>query len=182
MSSKKKKKTNVRYNVNQQKQTLPPYLLVLGAVCGIMIIVTIISAIVMANREPKVEFIPPEFESAASVGVPEVPEELDYKELTREGMTYTAYICGLVRLENGEAVVYFTNPAKNETWIKLRISDEDGNVLGETGLLRPGEYIRAVPLDREVAPGTAVKLRIMGYEPDTYLSEGSVNVNTVVSP
>ena len=177
-----KNKSNVGYNTKKQEQTLPTYLLVLGAVCIIMIIITIISHIVTANREPRVEFIPPEFENAAVVGMPEVPEELDYKKLTQEGMTYAAYVCGLVKLENGEAVVYFANPAENETWIKLRISDENGDVLGETGLLRPGEYIRAVPLDREVAPGTPVKLRIMGYEPETYLSEGSVNVNTVVSP
>lgn len=161
-----------------KKNTIPPYLAVIGAVCGIMVMITVIVTFVLAHQGPKVEFIPPEFESNALVGMPEVPEELDYRKLSQEGMTYAAYICGRVELEEGAAVVYFTNPQENDTWLKLRICDEQGNVLGETGLLKPGEYIREVPLNIEATAETPIKIHIMGYEPDTYFSTGSVKVNT----
>ena len=171
---------NKRTTAKKSKTNLPPYLLALGAVCAVLIIAVVVSAIVAANREPKVEFIPPEFEAAAVAGVPEVPDNMGYAEIFKDGMTFSAWLCGAAAQENGEAVVYFTNPAENTEWLKLRIYSEDNTLLGETGLLKPGEYIRSVPLDGTVSSGSNIKMRIMGYEPDTYLSAGSVTMNTVI--
>ena len=95
-------------------------------------------------------------------------------------MAYRFAVCGNVLMDGKQALVYFTNPAENDTWTKLRIYDEAGNILGETGLLKPGEYVQYVALDKELAPGTPIKLKIMGYEPATYLSAGSVVLNTQI--
>ncbi len=174
--NKKKKKKSSKLSVRE----LPPHICVLGAICIVLAVVTGISAIVMAHREPKVEFIPPEFEPSVIMGMPEVSDDVGYTRLYQEGMAYAAYICGVVTNDGGEAVVYFTNPEENNVWIKLRISDDNGNIIGESGLLKPGEYIRSVPLNVEVTTGATLKMRIMGYEPDTYMSMGSVNINTVM--
>ena len=59
--------------------------------------------------------------------------------------------------------------------------DENGNTLGETGLIKPGEYVQSVELDRVPKVGTPIVLKIMAYQPDTYYSEGAVSLNTTIS-
>ena len=78
------------------------------------------------------------------------------------------------------ADVYFTNSEKFDVWLKLRVLTADGTLLGETGLIRPGEYVKSVSLTSEVEDGTAIKLKIMAYEPDTYYSAGSITLNTIL--
>ena len=59
------------------------------------------------------------------------------------------------------------------------VRDEDGNILGESGLIRGGEYIKDIRLSRSIKSGEKIKLKVMGYEPDTYYSAGSVVLSTV---
>lgn len=124
-------------------------------------------------------FEPPPFEAAAEAGTPQVPEALSYAPIEAKD-AFTACICGQPALEDGKAVVYFTSPADNAVWLKLRVLDDTGTLIGETGLLKPGEYVKAVPLTKIPADGAAMKLKIMAYEPDTYLSMGAVSLNTTV--
>ena len=83
-------------------------------------------------------------------------------------------------MEGSNAAVYLTNPAENEVWLKLRVLDGNGNILGETGMIRPGEYVKDVALTENFTAGTKIKLKIMGYEPETYFSAGSATLNTAV--
>ena len=83
-------------------------------------------------------------------------------------------------MEGSNAAVYLTNPAENEVRLKLRVLDGNGNILGETGLIRPGEYVKDVVLTENLTAGTKIKLKIMGYEPETYFSAGSATLNTAV--
>ncbi len=126
-------------------------------------------------------FIPPAFENQAMAGVPEVPEHLGYAVLFQEGMVYRVGACGMVQTDEGEAVVFFTNPKENEAWLRLRLLDEQGTLLGESGLLKPGEYLRAVKLERALPLGAKIKLHVMGYQPDTYHSIGAVTINAIAS-
>ena len=64
--------------------------------------------------------------------------------------------------------------------IKLRVLDAQGDTLGETGLIRPGEYVQSVALDALPEDGDAVTLKLMAYEPETYYSGGSVSLKTTV--
>ena len=147
--------------------------------------VTVFSIVIMMillciPQEPAMgEFVPPSFDSAAVQGTPEVPDSLGYISPYQDGMAYRFSVCGNVTAEgDGRAVVYLTNPSDNEVYMKLRILDAEGNVLGETGLLRPGEYVKYAMMDRVPGAGTEIKLKIMGYEPETYNSAGSVTLNT----
>lgn len=76
--------------------------------------------------------------------------------------------------------VWLTNPDTNTLWLKLRVLDQDGNTLGETGLLRPGEYVRWVELENLPPAGSTVTLKLMAYEPDTYHSGGAASLQTTV--
>lgn len=163
--------------MKQQKQP-HPYLI--PVLCGTLAIAlgVMLFALLKTPDAETAAFVPPPFEENAVSGTPEVPEELGYSSPYREGMGYRFSVCGDVTTEGENAIVYFTNPAGNETWLKLRILDGSGNLLGETGLLKPGEYVRSVHLNAPLADGAAVCLKIMGYEPDTYHSAGAVTLRT----
>lgn len=93
-------------------------------------------------------------------------------------MSYDFAVCGNVTMEGDKAIVYLTNIEGNNTWIKLRVFDEQGNMFGETGLIKPNEYVKYVTLSKTLEVGTKIKLKIMGYEPHTYYSAGAASLNT----
>lgn len=167
-----------RKNKNAEKQQLTP-VYILGAVTALALIVMTV-ALLAPPKQTVGEFVPPAFESAAVRGVPKVPEELGYSSPYREGMVYRFSVCANVTVEDGLALVYFTSNEENDVYLKLRILDDCGNILGESGLLKPGEYVKDVTLCGELSPGTKISLKIMSYEPETYMSEGSVVLNTVI--
>lgn len=162
-------------NIPKKDYTVP----ILGAVFAAVVIFMIVALCIPKEAE-KGAFTPPPFESAAVAGTPEVPENLGYGELYQEGMAYRFSVCGNVTMEDHNAVVYFTSPESNEKWLKLRVLDGNGNILGETGVIKPGEYIKYVELTKSLPAGTSIKLKIMGYEPDTFDSAGSVSLNTTI--
>ena len=152
-------------------------------ICGVCLVAVIGMIVALSLTGPKVihkPFTPPAFDANAQTGTPEVPDE-SWKQVFQPGMSFVAYICGKVVLQENTADVYFTNDFENEAWLKVRITDIDGNILAETGLIKPGEYLKSVTFTTVPAPGTEIAMRIMAYEPDTYYSLGAVTLNTVVS-
>lgn len=139
-----------------------------------------LAALRFGGKQNLTPFTPPPFESTAVQGVPHVPENLGYLSPYREGMGYRFSVCGNIILHGTDATVFFTNPAGNDVWLKLRVLDESGNLLGETGLIRPGEYVQTVALNTHLEAGIPIRLKIMGYTPETYHSAGSVMLNTAV--
>jgi len=63
----------------------------------------------------------------------------------------------------------------------LKMTDGTGVELGQTGLIRPNEYVKAITTNTIPKEGDLVKLKIMAYEPETYNSLGSVSLNTSMS-
>lgn len=123
------------------------------------------------------DFNAPEFDPNAVVGVPTVDENLGWAVLDiSEG--YSVHVCGILNADaSGSLPVWFASDADNTVWVKLRLLDADGNVLGETGILKPGEYVERMQLV-EGTHSCAVTLQVMGYEPETYYSAGSVGLAT----
>lgn len=146
----------------------------------ILSLAVMIAALVFSGEKAQTGvFTPPPFEKMAQTGIPEVHPGCGWTQV--DANVYKASVCGKVWARDGKAVVWFTNPAENAVWLKLRVLDGKGNILGETGVLRPGEHVRAVALSRSLQTGEPVKLKIMGYEPETYYSAGSVVLNTQAS-
>ena len=150
--------------------------------CGVLAIALAVmaAALFLGGKQGTAEFTQPPFDAAAISGVPEVPESLGYISPYQEGMGYRFSVCGNVVMEGNAATVYLTNPEENDVWLKLRVLDENDNILGETGLIRPGEYVKDVALTENRTAGTKIKLKIMGYEPETYFSAGSATLNTTI--
>ena len=180
---KSKKKQNIKNGTDKP-------LIALICVIAVAAVVLLALLIQVATMEPNdtdtsepsnenIEFVPPEFEANVSVGSPTVPDGMGYLEVYKEGMSFNSFICGEVNIVDGKADVYFTNPEKNTLWMKLRIFDEKGNIIAETGLIKPNEYLKAVTFDTIPKNNSTITMKIMTYEPNTYYSGGAVSLSTV---
>ena len=121
--------------MNRLKNMIIPILFIL---CVLSIIV-MLAAISNAPKK-EAEFIPPSFEFEAIKGIPEPPQELGWSELYQDGMNYRVGICGNILSYENIADIYLSNSSDNKVWLKLRVLDENNNIIGETGLLKPNEY------------------------------------------
>ncbi len=157
------------------KKIIVPLLTILCIASSIMMIVALNNT---KPEEPK--FIPPEFDKSAISGDINVPKELGWSELYQDGMNFKVGICGNLIAKNDEAEVYFYNNENNNVWLKLRVLDETNNIIGETGLIKPSEYIQSIKFNSKINNGDKIKLKIMAYEPETYYSEGSIVLNTTI--
>lgn len=152
-------------------------LLAAAGICVVSVLIMLLALLLPA--EQAVPFTPPPFEQAAQKGIPQVPQALGWSEL--DARVFRVGICGVVQVTAGKADLWLTNPEDNDVWLKLRILDDKNRILGETGLLRPGEYLQAVVFSAEPSPGDVLQLKIMAYEPETYYSAGSVVLNTTAA-
>ena len=150
-------------------------IVILAALCVFSLAAMVLA---LSRVQKAAEFTPPPFEPAAEYGMPDVPEGLGYQEL--DVQVYRVWLCGEVHVRDSAAQVWFANPESNTLWLKLRVLDEEGRILGQTGILRPGEYVRQVVLS-ETGQGTAVTLKVMAYEPDTYHSAGALVFHTRIA-
>lgn len=158
------------------------YLLpILVGVLAVALIAMIVVLCLPKKEPPRGEYVKPAFDNTAVQGTPKVDASLGYIELYKEGMAYRVSLCGEPTTEGNKLTVYFTNSASNEKYLKLRVLDEKGNILGESGVLRPGEYVQSVTLEKKVAPGTRLKFKVLGFEPEDYTSAGSVTLNVKVA-
>ncbi len=164
-------------NVLMKKNKKNMFLLILIILCIISIFLMIVVMILKQN-DMENEFVPPSFDTTAELGVPTVPENLEWNEL--DAKAYKVSVCGVVNINEDEAQIWLTNPSSNSVWIKLRIMNENDVILGESGLIKPGEYVENVTISSTIDSGDKVKLKIMSYQPETYYSEGAITINTMV--
>ena len=150
-----------------------------AAVCAVAVIAMII--VLSVPKVERGEFVPPPFEENAISGSPTVDKHLGYSKISSDQMPFCAWVCGNVTLNGNAARLYFTNPAENSVWLKVRLMDEGGDIVGESGILKEGEYVEYVTLTKKLAPGDAITIKIMAYEVDTYHSEGAVILTSAVS-
>ena len=163
-----------------KKKQKKNYILPLAAVlCAVSLAVMVFALTRQEAQTEMGEFTPPPFDAAAVVGSPAVPDGLGWQEL--DAQAYIVGICGKIIPDGNTADVWLTNPESNTVWLKVRVLDEKGNTLGETGLIKPGEYVQSVELDTAAKAGKPIVLKIMAYQPDTYYSEGAVTFNTTIS-
>lgn len=147
-------------------------------ICVLSVIVMGIVLVMTGKKEQTAEFSPPPFEEYAVAGVPEVADNLGWSEV--DAKVYKASVCGEVIVKSDMADIWLTNPQENTVWLKLRILDHKGTILGETGIIKPGEYVQSIKFDTIPEDGDTVGLKLMAYQPDTYYSEGSATLNTIV--
>ena len=139
---------------------------------------------------------PDHFEDEAVVGVPVVTdaETYGYESYDAIGVAKAA-LCGMPKIIDGRDVqFYLTNPEDNTVAIKLEVytpkfvPKSDGTyepvpdvLLGESGFVRPGEYVETVRLHKPLKePRTNVMIKISTLDETTGRSHGYFFVNTVL--
>ena len=145
----------------------------------IAITIMVISICYSHNNIENGEFIPPDFEKSAIDGEPDVPENSGYSLMSLDD-DYNIYVCGKLKNNNGETDVYFTSDINNNVWVKLQIISETGEIIGETGIVKPGQYVKTIKLKNAPNKDFEVKLKVVGYEPETYHSGGSAEMKTTI--
>jgi len=125
-------------------------------------------------------YTPPTFDIFAQIGEPIPPEDLGYTSMNVE-QGYDIKLCGRLFIKENKIDIYVTNPTSNEVWLKVELQDANGKLLAQSGIVKQGEYVPSISLLENVtATKTNVKIIVIAYEPDTYISKGSVNMNTIL--
>ena len=119
-------------------------------------------------------FTPPPFDTSAQA---RIPEEIPGFQML-DAQAFQAGLLVSPIPDGAQLQVYFANPAENTCNLRLRVLDEAGNVLGQSGLLRPGEFLPSVTLESMPPAGATLIFKLMAYEPETYHSAGAVTVTT----
>ena len=152
------------------------------SVCCLFSVLLMIYVLYKTNsNKNQTEFIPPEFETAAQTDTPVIPTYLQWSEISQDGMSFKVGISGNIILkDDNHSDVFLLNDKENDVWLKLRVLDDNNTIIGETGLLKPGEYVQSICFSKGVFSGQKIKLKIMTYQPETYYSEGSIILNTTI--
>ena len=152
---------------------------ILAIVAAIFVVLSVAAAIVAVKHPPKSgTFVPPPFDENAIVGTPTDADESYSKLEMKEGLV--VWICGNPKLADGGVELYFTADDANTCYVRLLVFTEDGKQIGSTGLLRPGEYVKLVSLDKHLKDGDSLVLKFLSYEPETYYSLGSASAKILV--
>lgn len=147
-----------------------------GAVCALSLLVM---GVVLYRHNQTPPFQPPAFDPAAQVGTPTVAQEYQWTPVeVTDG--YTISLCAQPRVEGDEAVVYLTSPQDNQVWVKLRLLSPTGEVLGESGVVRNGEYVERVTLTQTVTQDMPVVMQVVAYTPETWYSAGNVQLHATL--
>lgn len=144
-------------------------LLALGAVAAVLAVVFF-----LPKPAPEIvvgDFTPPPFEETAVSGTPAVTSPDDYGTL-RLSDEITVSLCGAPAVVDGKVQLLFASDENNTGWVRVRVYTPAGLLLGETGLLKPGEYVEFIPLSAIPEDGRIVA-KILTYQPETYYSLGS---------
>lgn len=153
------------------------------AACFLLTVLIAGTAVWAISNYRKSQFHAPEFDPAAIQGVPEnLPENVGYSTFNVSGI-FDLGICGVLYNENGKSEVDLTNISTNDVWLSILLTDSEGNYLGETGIVKPGEYVKYITIDSSKLPSgseTDVNMKVRSYEPETYYSKGSVNLNVTI--
>lgn len=159
-----------------QKITLAVLAVTLALALGVLL------TVLLTRDASYGEFVPPPFEEHAKTEFSSpVDEKAGYVPF---GVTeeFKGALCSNVFVKDGKAEIFFTSFKESTAWARAMLLDEDGNTLGECGILKPGEHVQTVDLSYIPKANTKMTVKVLLYEPETYFSQGSysVTVNLIV--
>ena len=148
--------------------------IIISVLCVVLALLLAFTLIILIHG-PFTYFEPPLADENAQTGIPQLTEGT-LGSITG-GPGFRFLLAKEPMYENGKVALYFTSPETNTVWMVAELCDANGNTIGKSGLLRPGEYVESITVYEDATVGEAITVRILSYEPDTYYSMGSVNVD-----
>lgn len=141
----------------------------------ILLILIIVIVMLKINLKNKTKFIKPPFEQNI---ITKIPDSIEYDKFLNITKGYSFYIEPLPKISNNFLIINFAAHESNNIWLKVRILQND-EIIAESGLVKPGQYLEKIMLNGNTyLVDKEITYLIMGYEIDTYLSEGIVKLNT----
>lgn len=154
-----------------KSRSFPVWLWIL-AVCCLVSLIWMVWVLVRPASETGT-FTPPPFEESARTAE---LADLSFTEENRIQAGDLIVYAGMSSLKGEVLDLPVWNSPESKAWIRIRILDEQGNTLGETGVLKPSETVDQISLSSPAASGKMI-IQIMGYEPETYHSAGSIRLS-----
>jgi len=141
----------------------------------ILLILIILIILLTISNKNKSTFKKPEFDKNA---VENIPSPLSYhSKIVKVTDNYSLYIEPEPLIKDNSLIINLISLETNDIWLKVRILKDD-KVVAETGLIKPGQYLKKVQLKKKLDFNDEIIYMVMGYEKDSYLSEGTVKLNT----
>ncbi len=124
-------------------------------------------------------FRAPEHEAGVQAGIPSEENVQHYEELpVREG--YVVGIDTTPVYSDGRLYLNIANVKGNTVWFLVRVYMED-ELIAESGIFYPDEYVEGVLCSREISADERILIKVLAYEPDTYHSEGVAQIAAAVT-
>lgn len=142
----------------------------------IIILLTVTLGYILFSYKNKVTFKVPKFDNNVSA-IPEKIEDEYYSTLdVNEG--FSIGINAILKVDSKQnAIVNLTSNKNNKVYIKLRLLDSHGMIIGQTGLIKPGEYLEKIELKKKVNEKDKFTIKVMSYDPKTYYSMSAVKLS-----
>ena len=150
---------------------------IITVTAALLVVALIATAVVFFVQKKKNDFTPPPFDKGAISGKPAVDNEaFQYRKVTvSEDLIFSLCMCPLYAA--GKADVFLTNDESSNAYIRIVLFDAEDNPIGESDLLKPGEYIESVSLSISPEKDTSIKAKILSYDKKTYYSKGTSDGN-----
>lgn len=144
----------------------------------LIIIISILIAILLFVLFNDDKYNKPHFDKNAIKGIPLIENNYYQQIDVTDGYSFKLY--NDLSIKNNKLNLYFTSLDTNKYYLKLRIYDLSNNtIIAETGLLKPGYYLKNIEISN-IKSEKDVIIKVMSYNPDTYFSEGVVNLKSVI--
>lgn len=141
----------------------------------ILLILIIVICLLIVSIKNKSTFRQPEFDKNVSENI---PPYIEYQnKIINVTDNYSLYIEPEPIIQNNNLILNLISLEKNNILIKVRILNND-KIVAETGLIKPGQYLEKVKLRKRLNKNDEIIYVVMGYETGSYLSAGSIKLNT----
>ena len=139
----------------------------------LLVAALIATAVVFFVQKNKNSFDPPPCDKGATSGIPTVNNDaLQYRSVkVSEDLSFSLCMCP--SYEDGEVKVLLTNDEGSSAYVRIVLFDAEDNTVGESGLIKPGEYVESVSLSITPENDMTLKAKILSYDMKTYYSRGT---------
>ncbi len=154
-------------------------------IVGILVIAAIVGAAIFISNKDSIKrveaFKVPDYNTSAIEGMPEVTDgSLSYTDIKIEDGALIK-LCATPRLEDGKLILFFTSLKENTALINVRVFDQDKNFVCESGIIKPGFYLKDIDIPSDANVKEMVRLQILGYEQGTFHSIGTTRMSLILS-
>lgn len=147
-------------------------ILCISAVICILSLVFMVFALILGSKTEEQSHLPI-FDANAEMGYPFVSAEQEFYILSNSNGDFETYICRNAMAEGKTIAVNFASSSENSVLTELWVYGENSRYLGKSGLLRAGEYISRLTLERKPRDGESLIYKVVCYEDETYYSAGT---------